>query len=389
MQRTATLLVAAALLAGGTTLAADEEITHSIPPGYTPEHERDEQGLWLEMEEAERRLNHSALLVRNPDITSYISEIVCRTAAAYCNDFRVYVVRNPNFNASMAPNGVMQIWTGLIVRAESTDEIAAVVGHEIAHYTRLHSLQRLRDIRSKSTAGSIFDIALLLGTGYNVPVGQLTAMSSILAFNRDQETEADLLGATLIANAGYDPHASYRVWLNILAEEEAAAVKRQDHGMFSRTHPDSADRARYLQSWVTSSYGPPDQETVRDEQLLQILNDNYLMLMEDQIDTNRFGRSKDLLERHAAMGVNPSLVRFFYGEMFRQRGTEGDRELAIAAYRHSIEGGDAPPAAYKNLGYLLLKDGDKVAAQEYFRTYLDVEPEASDREMIEFYLEEQ
>ncbi len=388
MRRTATLLAATALLAGGTLLAANEEITHSIPPGYTPEQERDEQGLWLEMEEAERRLNHSALLVRNPDITSYISEIVCRTAAAYCNDFRVYVVRNPNFNASMAPNGVMQIWTGLIVRAESTDEIAAVVGHEIAHYTRLHSLQRLRDIRSKSAAGSIFDLAVLLGTGYDIPVGQLTAMSSMLAFSRDQETEADLLGATLIANAGYDPHASYRVWLNILAEEEAAAVKREDHGMFSRTHPDSEDRARYLQSWVTSRYGPPDQETVRDERLLQILNNNYLMLMEDQIDTNRFGRSQDLLERHAAMGVDPSLVRFFYGEMFRQRGNEGDRELAIAAYRHAIEGGGAPSAAYKNLGYLLLKDGDKKAAQKYFRTYLDVEPEASDRAMIEFYLEE-
>lgn len=88
------------------------------------------------------------------------------------------------------------------------------------------------------------------------------------------------------------------------------------------------------------------------------------------------------------MGVDPSLVRFFYGEMFRQRGNEGDRELAIAAYRHAIEGGGAPSAAYKNLGYLLLKDGDKKAAQKYFRTYLDVEPEASDRAMIEFYLEE-
>ena len=49
----------------------------------------------------------------------------------------------------MTATGMMQIWTGLIVRATSTDEIAAVVGHEIAHYTRLHSLQRFRDLKSK------------------------------------------------------------------------------------------------------------------------------------------------------------------------------------------------------------------------------------------------
>jgi len=119
-----------------------------------------------------------------------------------------------------------------------------------------------------------------------------------------------------------------------------------------------------------------------------VLNANYLMLMEDQLDTNRFGRTQDLLERHAEIGVEPSLVRFFYGEMFRQRGAEGDRELAKAAYRHSIEGGNAPPGAYKNLGYLLLKDGDTAAARDNFRTYLELNPDASDRAMIEFYLEE-
>ena len=59
------------------------------------------------------------------------------------------------------------------------------------------------------------------------------------------------------------------------------------------------------------------------------------------------------------------------------------------AYRHSIEGGVAPPEAYKNLGYLYLKMGEVVAAQESFRTYLDRDPNASDRAMIEFYIEEE
>lgn len=391
MRRMPAILLALLLASGWPTLAyADDEerIDHLIPPGYVPEDARDEEGLWLEMHDFERKLSQSAMLVRDADINNYITEIVCRTAADYCEDFRVYIVRNPGFNASMSATGMMQIWTGLIVRAGSTDEIAAVIGHEIAHYTRLHSLQRLRDIKAKMATGSIFDLALLVATGVNAPVGQMTAMLSLLSFSREQETEADLLGTRLLAEASYDPHSSYRVWNKIIAEEEAAAVKRREPSVFSQTHPASDERATYLESLVISAYGPPDVEEVPDEKLLAILNNHYLFLMEDQLDTNRFGRTLELLERHRAMGVRPSLVYFFYGEMYRQRSEEGDAQRALDAYLHSVEAGDTPPEAHKNLGYLYMKRGEMPAAQEQFKTYLEIHPAADDRAMIEFYLEE-
>lgn len=366
----------------------EEPLEHRIPPGYEPAEERDEQGLWMEFREYERKLNQSAMLVRDADINNYITEIVCRTAGPYCDDFRVYVVRNPNFNASMAATGMMQIWTGLIVRARSTDEIAAVVGHEIAHYTLLHSLQRLRDIKSKLAAGSIFDIGVAIATGISTPVGQATAALSVLSFNRTQETEADILGTRLLAAAGYDPHASYYVWQRLLEEEQAAEVKREEPGLFAKTHPASEDRAQYLKTLVTANYGPPDAESVTDDKLIAVLNNHYLFLMEDQIDTNRFGRTKELLERHREMGVEPGLVYYFYGEMFRQRADEGDSQRAIDAYLHSVETGSAPPEAFKNVGYLYVKTGDMQAARAHFRAYLQAAPEATDRAMIEFYLEE-
>jgi predicted Zn-dependent protease len=385
---TGSVLLLALALAATPAFADSDELTHRIPPGYEPEEASDEKGLWNEMKEYERSLSKSALLVVDAEMNAYIDDIVCRVAAAYCGDFRVYIIRNSNFNASMAATGMMQIWTGLITRSSSTDEIAAVVGHEIAHYTLLHSLENLRALRKKMTTGSVFDLVVIATTGVSSQIGQMTAILSALAFNREQETEADLLGAALVANASYDPHASYRVWRQIIEEEEAAAVKREDHGVFAKTHPASENRARYLESWVTARYGQPDHELVADETFLRILNKNYMMLMEDQLATNRFGRTRELLERHASIGVEPSLVRYFYGEMFRQRGEEGDADLAIAAYRHSIEGGIPPPKAYSNLGYLLLKQGDIDAARDSFRTYLEVDPEASDRAMIEFYLEE-
>lgn len=390
MTRGLVTLLAAVSLATPVGAHADDgldALEHLIPPGYTPESEEDEKGLWHEFAEIENQLNKSALLVREPDINDYVNGIVCRVAGPYCNDFRVYIVRNPNFNASMTATGMMQIWTGLIVRASSSDEIAAVIAHEIAHYTRLHSLETLRALRRKMAKGSVFDIFLAAATGV-YGVGQMAAAMNFLSFSRAQETEADLLGLKLLTRAQYDPHASYRVWQQIIDEEKAAAVKSEEPPIFARTHPEAEARMAYLRTLVEARYGPPDAEFVADEALLDMLNRNFMHLMEDQIDTNRFGRTQAILERHAAIGVDPSLVRYFYGEMFRQRNAPGDVDLAIAAYRHSIEGGRPPAAAYKNLGYLHLKRGEAESARVNFRKYLEIDPQASDRAMIEFYLEE-
>lgn len=381
------VVLAASILAAPS--AAQDTIEPRIPPGYHPDEREDEKGLWLEVEELEKTVQHSALLVEDPDINNYVAAIVCRVAGHYCPDIRVYVIRNPGFNASMTPTGMMQVWTGLLLRAQTADEVAAVIGHEIAHYTRLHTLERLRSLKAGMATGSIFDLGLAVLTGVAVPVGQATAMLNALAFSRDQEREADFLGTQMLASAAYDPHAAYRIWEDLIAEEKAAIVKREEPGLFSRTHPDAEDRAEKLKAWVAVHYGPPDFELASTERHIEFLNEHYLFLMEDQIDTNRFGRTRAMLERHSEIGVEPSLVHYFYGETFRQRRLPGDEKLAMDAYRHSIEGGAAPPATYKNLGYLYLKTNDKEKARKHFRRYLELAPEATDRAMIEFYLEDE
>ncbi len=381
------LIALISLFVVATVVAAPKEIEHKIPPGYQPEEARDEQGIWMEMLEYETMLQKSPLLVRDADLNIYLRTVVCKVAGDYCNDIRVYLMRNPGFNASMTATGMMQIWTGLLVRTTSTDELAAVLGHEIAHYTRLHTLERFRSIQAKSAAGSIFDLGLILATGYSVPVGQLVAVMSVMAYSRDQEAEADILGAKLMADAGMDPHAAYRVWNLLVEEEKAAAVKRKKPGVFSKTHPDTEDRAEELEKWVTEKYGPADPDAANSDRHVAVLNNHYLFLMEDQLDTNRFGRTEDMLRRHESIGIEEGLVHYFHGEMYRQRDKAGDRELAMDAYMKSVALGSPPPEAYKNLGYLCLKADDITQARTYFTKYLESKPDASDRAMIEFYLE--
>lgn len=370
-----------------TTSPAVEMITPKIPPGYQPTLDVDEQGLWMEIAEFETQLRGSPLLVRDPAVNEYVYSVACRVAGDYCPDLRVYVVRNPGFNASMAANGMMQVWTGLLIRVSSEDELASILGHEVAHYAMAHTLARFRRLKKSLAAGTIFDMGLAVLTGINIGAGQMTALMSALAFSRENEAEADILGAQLMAEADYDVHACAVVWETLLEEEAQAIVKRDEVPIFLSTHPRSDDRAEDLRT-LANEYGYPERTDYADRHG-PALSSQYFNFMEDQIDTNRYGRTAFMLDRHESWGVNPGLVEFFRGEMYRQRSQEGDSELARSAYERAANSGDCPAACYRNLGYIQLKAKDLPAAQENFRRYLQADPEASDREMIEFYLAEE
>jgi len=379
LTRSCCLLWLCSSLALGTTGAPQPK----IKPGYQPIDAATEKGLWMELEDYEASLRQSALLIKDGPINEYVKNAACRVAGDYCGDLRVYIVRNPSFNASMTANGIMQVWTGLLVRVSSEDELAAVLGHELAHYTQLHTLERLRRIKSSLAASSVIDL-LLLG----LPLAQMAAIANIMAFNREQEEEADLLGVSFMAQSGYDPHAAASVWQMIVEEEARAAAKSEGPGLFTNTHPAAEDRIVTLTSYVEENYPETTAKQNGHSSHLEILNRYYLFLMEDQIDTNRFGRTENMLKRHQEIGVNPSLIDFFYGEMYRQRKSEGDFELARQSYERAIQAEDPFADAYRNLGYVHLKLKQPAQAGVHFRKYLELKPDADDRAMIEFYLEE-
>jgi len=353
-----------------------------IPPGYKPIDRQTETGLWMELEDYERSVQQSALLIKDGPINDYVKKAACRVAGDYCADLRVYIIRNPGFNASMSANGVMLVWTGLLVRVSSEDELSAVLGHELAHYTQLHTLERLRRIKANLAASSVIDI--LIG----MPLTQMVAVANIMSFNRDQEQEADLLGVHFMYESGYDPHAAASVWQTIVEEEANAVARSEQPNLFTQTHPLSADRIESINAFVERNY--PDTAAAAPDSggHVAMLNLYYPLLMEDQIDTNRFGRTENILKRHRQLGVDPAMIDFFYGEMYRQRNAEGDQQRAQQAYERSAASDNPAPEAFRNLGYIHLKRNQPHEASVDFRKYLELKPDADDRAMIEFYLEE-
>lgn len=92
----------------------------------------------------------------------------------------------------MAPNGVMQVWTGLLLRTENEAQLASVLAHEIAHYRYQHSLEMFRQAKSTANILAPFQIITTAGgVGYVGSVAELVAVGSLLKFSRDHEREAD------------------------------------------------------------------------------------------------------------------------------------------------------------------------------------------------------
>jgi beta-barrel assembly-enhancing protease len=206
-----------------TTVPTDTPVPDWSKRFERPAIDTDEGGLWAMMDREETRLRRSPLAVKDADLTKYLQDMVCRLTDAHCPDIRVHVMRTPWFNATMAPNGMLQVWSGLLLRVENEAQLAAVLGHELGHYLERHTLERLRDIKSRAAFAQFLGLFGAIGA-----IGQLGVLAGAFAFSRDHETRADRLGMRLLQQASWSGDEAPKVWGNLL--EEVKIVGGEDVG---------------------------------------------------------------------------------------------------------------------------------------------------------------
>ena len=360
----------------------------TLSVGQKPELNTDEAGLWMSGDRAEKEILNSPLRVKDPKLTAYVEGLVCRLAGPRCPDIRVYVVDLPYLNASMHPNGMMQVWTGLLLRADNEAQLAYVIGHEIAHYAERHSLERWRTAKNNTAAALIFAIGAGLG---GVPelatLGNLAAISNIFGHSRENEREADQLGFEMYTKAGYDPKQSAEIWKNLVAEVESSDFekkrKQQARAGAFDTHPLTAERIAVLES--LSSQASPSGFT--GEEAFQSLMDEYLdRWLRSDLRRKDYGESLFLLSKLERQNRRPGAVNFFRGEVYRLRRLEGDPDLAKASYERAIRFDDAPPEAWRALGQVYRDLNQDGRAAQLYTTYLEKAPNAPDRILVQNYL---
>ncbi len=356
-----------------------------IKPGERPELHTDEAGLWMAFDNMEEKLKTSGRRITDPQVNHYIRNIVCKLAGPQCSDIRIYIMQIPDFNANMASNGMMQVWTGLILRAQNEAQLAYILGHEIGHYLRRHSIQAWRDTRMKSNVSVLFQIATAAaGVGYVGQLGHIALIGSIQAFSRDNEREADDVGFDLIAQAGYDPREASRIWESLMKEH--AASEKEAPSIFFATHPPTEERIETLTAKAQAVTAQGGRFFVGKKELEAVVLPLRASLLRDELRRGEFKETQILLNNLMKNEVGLGQIHFFQGELHRLRAEPDDQEKAVVAYQKALEFPNAPPEAHRALGLFYFKAGEKPKAREALERYLDLKPDGDDHEMIREYL---
>jgi predicted Zn-dependent protease len=196
-----------------------------------------------------RSFDEKGQISRDPELVSRVNTITGRLVAQAIKarpdtadwEWSVEVIDDPDtVNAWCMAGGRMAIYTGLIEKTQATDdEIAQVMGHEIAHALANHTAERM----SVAMATQIGVVAAGVATrDAGVLVGTAAAAQLAIALpnSRASETEADRIGIELAARAGYDPRAAATLW------EKMAKVGGEGPPQFLSTHPAPGNRQQTL-----------------------------------------------------------------------------------------------------------------------------------------------
>lgn len=356
-----------------------------LQPGERPVPGSTESELWYGMDQAEKEIRNSPLIVHDPELQRYVESVACKVATDYCKDLRIYIVDIPVFNASMAPNGVTFVFTGALLRMRDESELAVVLGHEFAHYKARHSLEGWQSAKRTTAFLSTFGI-ITLGVGVPIAgnIALLGGMSSLFKQSRDNEREADTLGFEVATAHGYDPQAGVRIWERLNREEKADRTHK-NRAVFA-SHPQTEERIADIRAAATKA-NVQDPKTYAEDYRTAI-RPFLQRWMEGELSRRTYDTSIHVLGelKQDATPDTVALATFYLGEAHRRRNKGDDMIKAGRFYAEALTLPDPPAAAWREQGMLLRTKGDTAGAATALRQYLQAAPDAGDAALIQHYL---
>ena len=227
-------LVAVAVLAG----CQAAPVTGRQQLIVLPESQDAQMGL-----EAYQQILDESTISNDQELNSRVQEVGRRIAAVSPQpgwEWQFTLIENDEPNAFALPGGKVGVNTGLFQVAQNDDQLAAVIGHEVAHAIARHGAERMSQqvLMQAGLAG----LGLATGPAYAELAAQAATLGVILPYSRTQEAEADHIGLIYMAEAGYDPREAVVLWENF------ATFGGERPPEFLSTHPAPGSRIENLRS---------------------------------------------------------------------------------------------------------------------------------------------
>jgi predicted Zn-dependent protease len=316
-----------------------------------------------------RDLRAQGAVMEDPETDDYIQSLGSRIASQVPDlqrRFRFFVVRDTSINAFALPGGFIGLNQGLITATSNEAQLASVLAHEIAHVTQRHIARAVQAQGRQGIASAAALVAAILvgmATGSSdamqagIAIAQGTAMQQQINFTRANEYEADRIGISMLASAGFDPNAMPDFFEILGRRSGLAGIEVPE---FLRTHPvttnriaETRDRAAQLNPKVVTQ--SPSYDFIRER--IRVLGAE---------------EGSDLRQYYATLADSRTLSPAQrYGEALA-RSDAGDRSRAVTALRELNAAQPGSPMLQAALGEALADDGRTAEAVEVLRSGLAV-----------------
>lgn len=387
--------------------------TTKLPPitaGDKPfQIEADESELWRNAKQLERRVDKSGMLYSDQQLEVYLNavahKLLAQNAAASDLPPRIKVIQHPLLNAFALPHGVIYLHTGILARMENEAQLAAVLGHELTHFTHRHTVKEIRSAQNKATFLRVLQttltVAAAFGAAYGVRgagqlvgeltggVGDLWSLAAVRGYSRELETEADAEGLRILVQAGYDPREAPGVFQHLQQDMDERKIIEP---FFFGTHPRLQERIDNYHGLLETQYAPQAKAGKRLTNAEEFLNATLQLLLDNAILDLRIGRLKiaqTAIEKHLQRLPHNPRAYFLLGEIHRRSGSsESHAQQATAAYQEAIRLDPTFAEPRRELGLMYRAQNHPRQARAELERYLALNPTAQDAPIIKGYLAE-
>lgn len=316
-------------------------------------------------------------IVDDPVVVQYVNGVGRRILASMPPQpfaYHFYVVEQDVFNAFATPAGHIFIFSGLLEAMESEEELAGILAHEIAHVECRHisgKIERSKKVNLMAAAGTIAGI--LLGVGGMGDVGQAVAVgsaaasqSTMLAYSRQDETQADQLGIEHLFNAGYNGDGLVSVLEKIRAKTWYGP---NDVPTYLMTHPAVDDRIVTIKSQVDSVHQRQGRKPDTDV--------TAFVRVQGRLVTNPSAALNQLRRYEAQAKARPDdpMARYRYGLMLAK---VGRRPEAVEQFRTALARRAFDPILLSDLGRIYFLEGNYEAAESTLENVVRMAPGESE-----------
>jgi predicted Zn-dependent protease len=198
-----------------------------------------------------QQINAQLPIIKDPEVVRYINVLgdsIAKLADDRNLDWRFFVVNSPEVNAFAVPGGYVYVNRGLIERAQKMDQLAGVLGHEIGHVVRRHSVKQMEQAQGANIGVTLACVLTQVcnnqATGALINVGGTALFAK---FSRDDEAQADAEGVKNVVRAGIDPRGIPEMF-QILINERERSPSTVD--AWFATHPMEEDRIQATQAQI-------------------------------------------------------------------------------------------------------------------------------------------